>query len=127
MDPNLLFTQVTAGAAFAYLLKLVQQWKKIPWITEHTKELNAVIRAALAFAATVGIGYQWDGATHALTITGLSASAIFHGVWHWFGQYALQHGWGQVLNIGTLSKVEVPVEVEQKLPVPKTEQGSVVN
>jgi len=111
MDPNLLFSQITAGAAFAYLLRLVQKWEKIPWITQHTQGITVFVRLALSFVATLGISWQWNGAAHSLTITGLSATTIFLGIWHWFGQYALQHGWGQLFSVGTLKSIETPVQM----------------
>lgn len=111
MEPNLLFSQLTAGAALAYLLQLIQKWDKLPWITQHTKVVTVAFRAVLALAATVGISFQWNGAAHTLMIEGLSASTIGMGLWHWFGQYAMQHGWGQLLNVGTTSKMELPMEI----------------
>jgi hypothetical protein len=76
MDPNLLFTQVTAGAAFAYLLRLIQRSEKLPWVTQHTQGMTVLIRLILSFAATVGISFQWNGALHTLTISGLSAWTV---------------------------------------------------
>jgi len=111
MDPNLLFTQVTAGAACAYVLRLIQRWDKLPWVTQHTKTISMWFRIVMSFAATVGIGFQWNGTAHSLLITGLSFPVVALGVWHWFGQYALQHEWGQVFNIGTLQAVESPITV----------------
>lgn len=103
MDANLVITQMTAGAGCAYLLQLLQKWAKIPWITEHTHAINIAARAVMSGAAALGISSVWspvDGGGHTLTITIPSAMVILHGLWMWFGQYALQHGWGQVLSIG---------------------------
>lgn len=111
MDPNLMFSQVTAGAAFAYLLRLIQKWDKLPWVTQHTVRISVWFRIILSGLATVGISWQWNGPAHQLVINGLALNTVALGLWHWFGQYALQHGWGQVFNIGTLQKVETPVEV----------------
>jgi hypothetical protein len=111
MDPNLMFSQVTAGAAFAYLLRLIQRWDKLPWVTQHTQGITIAVRLILSGLATIGISWQWNSASHSLTIGGLQLWTITLGLWHWFGQYALQHGWGQVFNIGTLQKVETPVVV----------------
>jgi hypothetical protein len=111
MDPNLLFTQVTTAAALAYFLKLLQKWEQLPWITAHTAQVSGWVRAFLALIGTIGISYQWNSTAHSLLITGLSWGVILPGLWHWFGQFALQHGWGQLFNIGTLSKVDAPVQV----------------
>lgn len=115
MDPNLLFSQITAGAALAYVLRLVQRWEKLPWITQHTQGITVLARLLLSFVATLGISWTWsagDKAGHVLAIAIPSWTVLAHGLWHWFGQYALQHGWGQVLNIGTLQKIETPLEVK---------------
>lgn len=93
-----LSTQVTAAAASAYLMNLLQKWEKVPWITQHTAGINHAVRALLALAATVGIGWQWNSADHTLTITGLTLSTIIVGLWHWFSQFAVTHGFGQLLN-----------------------------
>ena len=103
MDPNLFFTHVTAGAACAYLLDLTKRSKKIPWVNDYSKQLNRLIRIALSGFATLGITWAWSsGSTagsHVLTIVIPPAVVIMHGSWIWFGQYALQHGWGQVLAL----------------------------
>lgn len=91
-------TQLTAAAASAYLLNLLQRWEKVPWITQHTVGISHAVRAVLALAATVGIGWQWSAADHTLTITGLSLTALLVGGWHWFSQFAVTHGFGQLLN-----------------------------
>lgn len=100
MDPNLLLTYVTSGAACAYILRLLQKWNKTPWINEYTGQINIAIRAILSFIATVGISYQWDAKAHVLTIGNLEWNVIGVGLWHWLGQYAMQHGWGQLFMVG---------------------------
>lgn len=99
---SLIFTAVTSSAACAYLLQLLQKWSKTPWITEHTTGINMAVRAALSFAATLGISVVWNAGTnngHTLTIAIPSGIVLAHGVWHWFGQYALQHFSGKILSI----------------------------
>lgn len=98
---SLLTSQIAAAAACSYLLNLLQKWSKTPWITEHTTLLNGMVRAVLAFAATVGIGWAWTSTGdngHALTITIPSAMVLLHGLWHWFSQYALTHLAGSALE-----------------------------
>lgn len=102
MDANLLMTQITAGAACAYLLQLLQKWEKVPWITQHTVYINTGVRAVLALLAVVGITEAWTpnpGGGGVLAFTIPPATVILHGIWHWFGQYALQHGWGKILDV----------------------------
>jgi len=99
---NMLATQLTAGAACAYLLQLVQKWSKIPWVTEHTTVINNGIRLGLAFISSLGITWVWssaDNGGHVITIAIPSAFVIMQTLWHIFGQFALQHGWGKVLSL----------------------------
>ena len=111
MDANLVFTQVTAGAACAYVLRLLQQWKALPWVTSHTTGINTAIRLILSGAATLGISWQWaaaDTGGHTLTIAIPSAMVVLHGAWQWFGQYALQHGWGQLFQLNGGQQAQAP-------------------
>ncbi len=92
--------QFAAGAALEYLLHLLQRSSKTPWITEHTTKITVFCRAMLAFFATIGLSWHYQGGT--LTITGLSATVIFAGLWHLFRQYAVQHGFGKLIRNGNL-------------------------
>jgi hypothetical protein len=92
--------QFAAGAALEYLLHLLQQWSKTPWITEHTTKITMICRGALAFFATIGLSWHYQGGT--LTISGLSATVILAGLWHLFRQYAVQHGFGKLIRNGNL-------------------------
>lgn len=114
MDPNaahLLSTQLTLAAAGAYFLQLLQKWSKTPWITAHTTHITVLVRAGIAFCSTIGIHMVWNGPANTLVITGLSLTTIGIGLWHFFTLYAMQHGWGQLFNVGTLQKINTPVEI----------------
>lgn len=116
MNPNILFTQVTAGAASAYIMQLLQRWKKIPWITEHSHGVVVLVRVIMSAAVTLGISWTWSPAAnngHVLAIAIPSLAGIVHGAWNWFGQYSLQHGWSQLLSVGTVKSIQEPVEVKQ--------------
>lgn len=95
---TLLTSQIGAAAACAYFLNLLQKWQKLPWITQHTEEINFWVRAILAAGSAIGINAVWNPTDHSLLITGLSVTTIFHGVWHWFTQYAITHMTGKVLE-----------------------------
>lgn len=113
---SLIFTQLTTGAASAYLLQLIQKWRAVPWITEHTDGINRAVRVFMSFIAAIGISYAWSAGTadgsHVLSLTIPSWIALFHGIWHWFGQYALQHAWWKVFQIPISSP---PVSVDKEL------------
>lgn len=109
---NMLATQLTAGAACAYLLQLLQKWSKTPWVTEHTDGINNAIRLGLALISSLGISWVWSGTEnggHTLTIAIPSTFAILQAAWHVFGQFALQHGWGKVLSLNGSNPKENPV------------------
>lgn len=104
---TLIFTQLTSGAACAYILQLLQQWKALPWITAHTKGINAFVRLLMSGVAALGISWTWADASangHVLTIAIPSSVALLHAAWHWFGQYALQHGWWKIFQLETPQK-----------------------
>lgn len=103
MEANILYTHLTAGALSAYLLSQLQQWQKIPWVTKDTAKVNAAIRLGLATVANVGIHWTWSGtwaAGRVLTIAIPSLSVLGHAAFTLAGQYATQHGWEKVFNIG---------------------------
>lgn len=103
MEPNILYTHLTAGAIFAYLLSHLQQWGKVPWIRNDTVKLNAGIRLGLAVIANVGIHWTWSGSWEAgriITISIPAMSVLIHALFNLAGQYATQHGWEKVFNIG---------------------------
>jgi hypothetical protein len=100
MNPNILFTHLTSAAALAYLMQILQSWKAVPWVTRDTTKINTILRAVLAAGATVGIGVAWTssaGGGHQLTIAIPSIGALAHAAFSAFGQYALQHGWENIL------------------------------
>lgn len=107
--------QFAAGAALEFGLKFLQRWSKTPWITEHTTKITVALRALLAFGATIGLSWHYAGGT--LTITGLSVSIVAAGLWHFFRQYAVQHGFGHLISSGNLDKFQTIVQniVRQEL------------
>ena len=126
MEANILYTHLTAGAVFAYLLSHIQQWEKIPWITRDTKWVNAGVRLALAAVANLGIHWTWSGTWtegRTLMIAIPSLSVLAHAGFNLAGQFATQHGWEKVFNIGGRidPKVlnDVAEAIAQKLATPK--------
>jgi hypothetical protein len=113
-DP--LLATVTAGAGCAYLIQILQKAKSIPWVTDHTHGINIALRALLSLGATLGISHAWNPSTGGggvLMVTFPPLTVIMIGLWHWFGQFAVMHGFGQVLSIGTLKEIDNPVQVNQ--------------
>lgn len=112
MDGNIVSTQMTVAAVGAYILRLIQKWDRVPWVTTHTQVISVIFRAAIAFFSAIGINATWNGVDHALTITGLSFVTIAYGLWHVITLYVMQHGWGKLFDVGTVQTIETPVKVE---------------
>jgi hypothetical protein len=92
-------TQLSAAMACAYVLWLMQKTKALPWITRHTTGINAAVRAVLSAIATLGITIQWVPNAKQLIIGNLSMVGILYGLWHWFTQYAVAHGFEKLLYV----------------------------
>lgn len=92
-------TQISAAMACGYVLWLLQKAQNLPWVSQTTVKLNAMIRLAAAFGSTIGISIAWSGSTHTLVIGNLTAAVALHGLWHVFTQYAATHGFEKILNV----------------------------
>jgi len=98
-DPIL--SSVTAAAACSMLLDRIQKSKLIPWVNAHSTSINLTAKLVMSGLATIGIAHAWTpavtgGGTLVLTIPSLPVIGI--GLWHWFGQFAIQHGFGQIIS-----------------------------
>lgn len=102
MDQSILLSHLTSAAIFAYILQLLQQWTKLPWVTKEATTINIVIRAILSFLAILGITTAWTGSLLAggtLTIDIPSIWIVLHGLYHFIGQFALQHAWLKIFYL----------------------------
>lgn len=119
---QLVTSQLASGALLAYLLQWVKQSKFIPWVSEHTKGINYALTGILSLMAAVGIHYQFDAASGVLTIGGLHATAIAHGLWEWAKQWAFQQGAADMIFTKTtaaavkVGEVEKPTGAVESLP-----------
>jgi hypothetical protein len=108
-NPSLLSTQIGAAAVCAYGIQLAQKWSKLPWITAHPSQMNMIARLITSGVAALGVSWAWGdmtGGGHMLSISIPSGTAIVAGLWHWFVQYAVQHGWGNLLSGPITQKAE---------------------
>lgn len=105
VDSGQMITSQLAGAALlAYLLQWVKRSKLVPWVSEHTKTINYALTGLLSLIAAVGIHYQYDATAGTLTIGGLHASSIFHGLVEWIKQWAFQQGASDLITAKTASR-----------------------
>jgi len=105
-DPVL--SSLTAAAACSMALDFAQKNKSryFTWISAHTTKINLAAKLIMSGAATIGIAHVWapatgGGGTLTLTIPPLSVIAI--ACYHWFGQFAIQHGFGRIISPSTPS------------------------
>lgn len=114
-------TQLYAAAALEYGLRFMQKSGRFKWIDEHTGVITAGFRGLLAAVATVGITWKYSATSHQLVINGLSLATISLGLWHWFGTYAMMHGFGGLIRGGNLDKFQAIVSdvVKDALTAPK--------
>jgi hypothetical protein len=109
METNILFTHLTSAALFGYLMNKAMTWEKIPWINYHTQKLNSILRLALSGLTTLGIHWTWGGtwSTGRQVMIVIPALAVIgHALFQWLGQYAMQHGWERMLDIGRTYKLD---------------------
>lgn len=92
-------TQISAAMASGYILWLLQKSQTIPWVSQTTVKLNAVIRLIVATGSTLGISIAWEPTNHQLIIGNLTLAVVAHGLWHVFTQYAATHGFEKILNV----------------------------
>lgn len=91
-------TQVGAAAGLSFLLQWAKGSKYFPWFTAETAKLNRLATIVGSGLVAVGLNYTWDASSHTLTIANLSFATVGTGLWHWFTQYALTHGWFKATN-----------------------------
>jgi hypothetical protein len=110
-NPSMLSTQIGAAAVCAYAIQLAQKWSKLPWITAHTQGINMAARAITSGVAALGVSWAWGdiaGGGHTLSFMIPSGATILGGLWHWFVQFAVQHGWGNLLAANTTQAAQGP-------------------
>jgi hypothetical protein len=98
MDANPVLTH--GGTAFA-VIYVLQKLKKADWFPLLKAGQAWVTRAAsitVALGVGLGISYEWNPASHALLITGLSWGLIAPKLMTVFVQYATQESGYQVLQ-----------------------------
>lgn len=99
MDQNIIGSQLAASILVVYGLQLVKRVPFIPWVTEHSKRLNAFLSALLALGTAIGIHMEFDPNAGTLLVTGLTASGMAHAGWQWFTQWAYQQAiWDGVVH-----------------------------
>lgn len=89
------------GALAAYVIKYLQGSKYFPWITAEAHKITLLVQAVLSLLVSLGIGYHWSPDAHTLLISGLSLSGIFNGVMTWVSQFAIQHGFTNLITMPT--------------------------
>lgn len=87
---NEVLDTVTASAMSVAIVQWLKNTKLVPFMDQHTTSINRVVAWIMALLSATGIHYNFDHATGTLTLTGLTAAAIFHTVGDTIKSYALQ-------------------------------------
>lgn len=100
-----LLSQLTASALVVYTLQALKKAAWMPWLTDRTHTLNRLVSALGAALTAVGIHLSFDSTTGTFMATGLTLTALGHGLWEWINQFALN----QLLFDGVIMpKKEIP-------------------
>lgn len=103
-NSQMITSQLASAALLAYLLQWLKRTRLIPWVSEHTKGINYALTGIMSLLAAVGIHYNFDAAAGTLTIGGLHATTIAHGLWEWLKQWAFQQGAADMIFTKTAVK-----------------------
>jgi hypothetical protein len=101
---NVVLTQITMGTLFAGVLAYLKTAKWIPFVNKHSATINHIFLLLASAGTAIGVHAVWDSAAGSLTITGLSLTAILHGIWEWSKQWALQY----LVQRNTFGPVSIP-------------------
>ncbi|MCU1304927.1 MAG: hypothetical protein JWQ87_5211 [Candidatus Sulfotelmatobacter sp.] len=86
-------SSLAAAAVISYLIQMMKN-SRLPlfaWISQETPRVTRAVAVVLSGVATVGIHATFSNGT--LIVSGLSATVILMGLWHWGVQFAYTHGW----------------------------------
>lgn len=86
-------SSLAAAAVVSYVIGLMKtsNWRFFGWISRETPAVTRAVAIVLSGVASVGVHWTYSSGT--LVVSGLSASAILTGLWHWGVQFAYTHGW----------------------------------
>lgn len=86
-------SSLAAAAVISYVIQMMKgsNLRLFNWISQETPRVNRLVAVVLSGIATVGIHATF--ANNTLVVTGLSATVIVTGLWHWGVQFAYTHGW----------------------------------
>ena len=87
---------LSSQLSLAYVTSSVMEWLKhqgwFPLMDKETANLNRLVAVVASFLVAVGIHFSFDTSAGVLTITGLTAGNIVHGLLAWVQQFAFQQG-----------------------------------
>ncbi len=86
-------SSLAAAAVISYVIGLMKNsnWKVFAWISAETPAVTRAVAFLLSGVAAIGIHATFNGGT--LVVTGLTATVILTGAWHWGVQFCYTHGW----------------------------------
>lgn len=119
---EVLSSQVTAAAVVSFLIAFLKKQAWFPLLTSETEKLNRLAAVVLSGLAALGISVSFNHEAGQLIVSGLTASTIVTGLWHWLQQFALTHGWFKATSasdeIYALLKKLAAAKLEQSAAAP---------
>lgn len=85
--------QVVLAAVVAYAIQFIKNSRFFPFITTETAKLNRALAVVLSGLSALGIHVVCSKVNHSCTLTWVDGMTIVTVLWHWVGQFVLQHGW----------------------------------
>ena len=84
-------TQMVVGWLSALFIQFLKRVKSLPWIDEHTDDVNRIIAVVVAFFASLGIGFEFIKDAGTLLISGLTLNTLMSLGWNWIVQFFFQN------------------------------------
>lgn len=91
-----LSTQVAVAAVISWLLQKIKGSSWFPFITAETEKINRIAAVVLSGLGTLGIVLACSSVERKCTLTWPDAATLAAGLWQWFTQFAILHGWWKV-------------------------------
>lgn len=90
MDTELIGSQFALAWATSHFMEWLKYQKWFPLIQAEAKVLNRLVAIGASFLVAIGLHWSFEAQAGVLTITGLTAANISHGVMAWIQQYSIQ-------------------------------------
>lgn len=112
-------TGLGLALALGYIQHMLKRLESLPKINFYSTKINFALRVVLSGLGTLGLSWAWSSAPdggHHLSLYIPSFAVLLLGAWHWFVQFAVQHGFE-----GILQSTQQTADVSKESGVPAKE------